>query len=54
MVEVDVYGVAYGYLRGIAEEEAGAVGGYGVAAFEDAQGAALFELETEAVEALAF
>ncbi len=33
---------------------AGGVGGYGVAAFEGAEGAALFELEAEAVEALAF
>ena len=33
---------------------AGGVGGDGVAAFEDAEGAALFELEAEAVEAIAF
>jgi hypothetical protein len=32
-VELDVYGVAEGYLRGVAEEVAGGVGGYGVAAF---------------------
>ena len=53
-MELDVDGVAEGYLRGVAEEEAGGVGGYGVAAFEGAEGAAFFELEAEAVEALAF
>jgi hypothetical protein len=32
-VEVNFYGVAYGYLSGVAEDLAGGVGGYGVAAF---------------------
>ncbi len=53
-MEADVDGVSHGYLRHIAEEVAGGVGGYGVAAFEGAEGAAFFELEAEAVEALAF
>jgi hypothetical protein len=52
-VEADVYGIAYGYLRCVAQQLAGGVGGYGVAAFQGAEGAALFELEAEAVEALA-
>jgi len=53
-VKLDVDGVTRGYLRGVAEEEAGGVGGYSVATFEGAEGAALFELEAETVEALAF
>lgn len=52
-MELDVYGVAQGYLRRVAQDVAGGVGGYGVAAFEGAEGATLFELEAEAVEALA-
>jgi hypothetical protein len=53
-VEVDVYGVADGYLHGVAQDLAGGVCGYGVAAFQDAEGTALFQLEAEAVQALAF
>jgi hypothetical protein len=41
-VEVDVGSVADSYLGGVAEDVAGGVGGYGVAAFQDPQGAALF------------
>ena len=41
-------------MGGVAEDVAGGVGGDGVAAFEDAQGAALFELQAQAVEAFAF
>ena len=53
-MEVDVYGVADGYLGCVSQDLAGGVGGDGVAAFEDAEGAAFVELEVEAVEALAF
>jgi hypothetical protein len=52
-MELQGYGVADGYLSGVAEDLACGVGGYGVAAFEDAGGAALFELQAEAVEAVA-
>jgi hypothetical protein len=45
VVELDGDGVAYGDMGGVAEEIAGGVGGDGVAAFEDAQRAALLELQ---------
>jgi len=44
-MELDGYGVAEGDLGGVTEEVAGGVGGDGVAAFEDAEGAALLELQ---------
>ena len=44
-MELDGYCVAQSYLGGIAEEVAGGVGGDGVAAFQNAQGAALLELQ---------
>ena len=53
-MELDGDGVAEDDLGGVAEEVAGGVGGDGVAAFEDAEGAAFFELEAETLEALAF
>ena len=53
-MQAQAYRVADGDLRGGAEDLAGGVGGDGVAAFEDAEGAAFLELEVEAVEALAF
>ena len=40
-------------MGGRAEDLAGGVGGDGVAAFEDAEGVALVELEAEAVKAVA-
>src|SRR5208282_795615 len=46
-VELDGDGVAEGDLAGVAEEVAGGVGGDGVAAFEDFQRAALFELQSQ-------
>ena len=51
-VQAQGYGVADGYLRGVAEDVAGGVGGDGIPAFEDACGAALFQLETQAIEAV--
>jgi hypothetical protein len=54
LVEAEGDGVADGDLSGGAEDLAGGVGGDGVAAFEDAEGATLVELEAEAVEAIAF
>jgi len=54
MVELQGYCVAYGYLGGVAEDVAGGVGGYGVAAFESAQGAAFFELQAETIQPIAF
>ena len=53
-VELDGDGVAGGDLRGVAEESAGGIGGDGVAAFEDAQRAALFELQGETLKAFSF
>src|SRR5579859_915128 len=53
-VELDGNRVANVHLGGVAEEVAGGVGGDGVAAFEDFQRAALFELKSQALEALAF
>jgi hypothetical protein len=44
-VELDGYGVAQDDLGGVAEEVAGGVGGDGVAALEDAEGAALLKLQ---------
>jgi len=44
-VELDGYGIAESDLGGVAEEVADGVGGDGVAAFENAQGAALLELQ---------
>ena len=41
-MQLDGYGVAEGGLGGVAEDVSGGVGGYGVAAFEDFEGAALF------------
>src|SRR5690348_926982 len=52
-VELDGYGVADGDLRGVAEDDAVGVGGDGVAAFEDFQGTAFFELQAEALQAVA-
>ena len=53
-MELHGYRVAEGDLGGVAEDRAAGIGGYGVAAFEDAEGAAFFELEAEAIEAFAF
>jgi len=53
-VELNGHCVAEGDLGGVAEEVAGGVGGDGVAAFEDAQGAALLELQRQFFEAVAF
>ena len=53
-MEAEAYGFADGDLCGGTEDLAAGVGGDGVAAFEDAEGAAFLELEAEAVEALAF
>src|SRR6266850_1905262 len=53
-VELDGHCVAEGDLGGVAEEVAGGVGGDGVAAFENAQGAALLELQRQFFEAVAF
>jgi hypothetical protein len=44
-VELDGYGIAEGDLGSVAEEVAGGVSGYGVAAFEDEERAALVELQ---------
>ena len=53
MVQADGDGLADCDLGGVAEDCAGGVGGDGVAAFKDAEGAALLELEAEAIEAFA-
>jgi hypothetical protein len=53
-MELDGYSVAYGDLGGVAKEVAGGVGGDGVAAFKDFEGAAFLELESEPLEVLAF
>jgi len=53
-VELNGHCVAEGDVGGVAEEVAGGVGGDGVAAFEDAQGAALLELQGQFFEAVAF
>jgi hypothetical protein len=52
-VELQGYRVTDGDLGGVAEDVAGGVGGYGVAAFEDAGGAAFVELKAETVQAVA-
>ena len=52
-MELQGYRVAYGDLGGVAKDVAGGVGGDSVAAFQDAGGAALFELEAQSVEAVA-
>jgi hypothetical protein len=52
-VQLQAYRVTYGDLRGVTDDVAGGVGGDGVAAFEDASGAALFELQAQSVEAVA-
>ena len=44
-MELDVDGVTYLDLGGVAEEGAGGVGGDGVAAFEDFEWAAFLELQ---------
>ncbi len=53
-MELDGYAVADGDLSGVAEKVAGGIGGDGVAAFEDFEGAAFLELNSEAFEAFAF
>ena len=52
-MELDGHSVADLDLGGVAEDLAGGVGGDGVAAFENAKGAAFFKLEGEALEAFA-
>ena len=52
-MQAEVYNVTQGRLGGGAEDLAGGVGGDGVAAFENAEGAAFVELEAEAIEAVA-
>ena len=48
-MELDSNRVTDAYLGGVAEEVAGGVGGDGVAAFEDFQGAAFLKLERQAL-----
>jgi hypothetical protein len=53
-MELDGYCLANVDLGGVAEEVAGGIGGDSVAAFENFQGAALLELERQALQAFAF
>src|SRR3989441_2194316 len=50
-MQLDGYGVAEGNLSGVAEEDAVGVGGDGVAALQNFQGAAFLELQGEALPA---
>ena len=52
-MELDGDRIANRDLGGVAEQRSRSVGGDGVAAFEDFEGAAFPELESEAFEALA-
>ena len=52
-MELDGYGVAELDLCSVLNEVAGGIGGDGVAAFEHAERAALFQLDSQTLEALA-